>query len=494
MIRFNSNVASIWWAFFLVSNLHQAMTCFAEDLRPNILFIAVDDLNHWVGHLDGHPGTLTPNIDRIAINGITFSKAYAAAPLCNPSRVALLSGVVPARSGVYGNSERLEVKMPNAITLPQYFRANGYVVKGAGKIFHSPYGDALTDKSFDEYYAPYGRLKAKLGSKKNKRPQKKQLKTEINMWAPWGASDLNDSDMLDYKNAEWVIAELQRPQIKPFFLAYGTQKPHLDWKVPRKYYDMHPKDSVILPKVIHNDLSDIPPFGRRLAEEVLDVSNGKNFSVPGGDHRNILKFNQWKPAVRGYLASITFADAQVGRVLDALSESPHSDDTIIVLWGDHGYHLGQKEHWRKHTLWEVGLRTTLVIYAPNVTTPNSRSDRVVSLLDVYPTLIELADLEPYDELDGQSLVPLLKQPKLQWSRPVVSTFGYKNHSVRTERWRYIRYYDGSEELYDHEEDPNEWNNLAAAPLEKYHRLLMDRLSNELPKNNALPIRMLKKIK
>ncbi|MFL2528780.1 MAG: sulfatase [Candidatus Azotimanducaceae bacterium] len=469
-----------WCSVFIVSGFFQSAISFAEDTRPNILFIAVDDLNHWVGHLDGHPGTLTPNIDELASEGITFSRAYAAAPLCNPSRVALLTGIMPARSGVYGNYERLEEQLPDAITLPQYFRSQDYQVKGAGKIFHSLYGDDSTDQSFDEFYRPYKGLKVKSG----KEGLKPQSKTETEMWAPWGPVDLDDDDMLDAKNADWIIAELKNPQDKPFFLAYGTQKPHLNWKVPRKYYDMHPEESIVLPEVIDDDLFDIPPFGRRLAAEVLDISNNRNFSVPGGDHNNVLKFDQWEAAVRGYLASITFADAQVGRVLDALAESPYSDNTIIVLWGDHGYHLGQKEHWRKHTLWEDGLRTTLVIAAPTVTLRDSRSDRVVSLVDIYPTLIELAGLTSRDELDGQSLVPLLKDPELPWSRPVVSTYGHQNHSIRTERWRYIRYHDGTEELYDHERDPNEWRNLAAAPVAKNHRVVMDRLRKNFPIINA----------
>ena len=190
--------------------------------------------------------------------------------------------------------------------------------------------------------------------------------------------------------------------------------------------------------------------------------------------------------MQGYLASITFADAQIGRVLDSLAESPYADNTIVMLWGDHGYHLGQKEHWRKHTLWEQGLRTTLVISAPGVTTRNTRSDRVVSLLDLYPTLIELAGLEPRAGMDGQSIVPLLRRPDQSWSRPVLSTYGFQNHSVRSERWRYIRYHDGTEELYDHSVDPIEWTNLAAAPVAKKYREVMNTLARYFPEQNVEP--------
>ncbi len=454
----------------------------AGETRPNVLFIAVDDLNHWVGHLDGHPGTRTPNIDRLASEGVTFSRAYAAAPLCNPSRVSLLTGVMPAHSGVYGNFEELREQLPDAVTLPQYFRRHGYSVKGAGKIFHrSLPGD---DDAWDVYFASWKSTQKETDSKKETPPQKKSKFTKEGKWTPWGPLDADDSEMIDAQNADHIIAELEGPHDKPFFLAYGTHKPHLSWEVPRKYFEMHPRDSVVLPKVIDNDLDDIPPFGRRLAAEVLDISNDVDHAAVGGDHANVLKYNQWEAAVQGYLASISFADAQVGRVLDALAESPHADNTIVALWGDHGYHLGQKEHWRKHTLWEDGLRTTLVISAPGTAVHNVTSDRVVSLLDLYPTLIELAGLDPRDGMDGQSLVPLLKQPDLPWPRPVVSTYGYQNHSIRTERWRYIRYHDGTEELYDHDADPYEWTNLAVEPVNGEHREVMNQLAEHFPEANV----------
>ena len=293
--------------------------------------------------------------------------------------------------------------------------------------------------------------------------------------------------MDDAINADHIIAELGREHDKPFFLAYGTSKPHLYWQVPRKYFEMHPIESVVLPKVIDNDLDDIPPFGLRLAREVLEISHDRDVAATGGDHANVLKYDQWEAAVQGYLASISFADAQVGRVLDALENSPHADNTIVVLWGDHGWHLGQKEHWRKHTLWEDGLRTTLVISAPGVSARNARSDRTVSLLDLYPTLVDLIGNAPPDGMDGKSLVPLLKQPDRSWSRPVLSTYGYQNHSIRSERWRYIRYHDGTEELYDHDVDPHEWTNLAAGSVTSEHRDVMNQLARHFPETNVEPI-------
>ena len=460
----------------LLSALFNVGVSLAQE-RPNVLFIAVDDLNHWVGHLDGHPGTLTPNIDRLAGRGVTFSRAYAAAPLCNPSRVSLLTGVMPAHSGVYGNRETLREQLPDVVTLPQYFRQNGYSVKGGGKIFHAGPGD---EEAWDEFFLTDAKAKWLEGEAPKEKPKKGQ---QTGRWDPWGPSSSNVGTMLDAKIADRIIAELEVQHDKPFFLAYGTYRPHLPWNVPQRYFDMHPRESVVLPTVIENDLDDVPPFGRKLAFGVLDISNDRNHAAEGGDHANVLRYNQWRPAVQGYLASITFADAQVGKVLDALANSPHADNTIVVLWGDHGYHLGQKEHWRKHTLWEDGLRTTLVISAPGFGS-NVRSDRVVSLLDLYPTLIELAGLEPREGMDGQSIVPLLRQPDLPWPRPVVSTYGYQNHSIRTERWRYIRYHDGTEELYDHDMDPNEWTNLAVAPVADEYREVIDQLAQNLPEVNV----------
>ena len=471
-----------WHLILFLFALLNAGVSSAGEPRPNVLFIAVDDLNHWVGHLDGHPGTRTPSIDRLAGEGVTFSRAYAAAPLCNPSRVSLLTGVMPAHSGVYGNYEELRDQLPDAVTLPQHFRRHGYSVKGAGKIFHRALpGD---EDAWDEYFASWKSTQKKAADEKGTSPRKKSKFTKEGMWAPWGPLDADDSEMIDAKNADRIIAEIESEHALPFFLAYGTQQPHLSWNVPRKYFEMHPRESVVLPRVIDNDLDDIPPFGRRLAAEVLDISNGIDHAAPGGDHANVLKYNQWEAAVQGYLAAISFADAQIGRVLDALAESPHAGNTIVALWGDHGYHLGQKEHWRKHTLWEDGLRTTLVISAPGTAGRNVRSDRVVSLLDLYPTLIDLAGLDPREGMDGQSLVPLLNQPDLPWPRPAVSTYGFQNHSIRTERWRYIRYHDGTEELYDHNADPYEWTNLAVEPIKDEYREVMNQLAQHLPEVNV----------
>lgn len=239
----------------------------------------------------------------------------------------------------------------------------------------------------------------------------------------------------------------------------------MPWNVPQKYYDLHPADKIVLPKVLDTDLDDVPPLGVKMAR-------------PDGDHQAILDSGRWKEAVQGYLAACTFADAQVGRLLDALDQSPHKDNTIIVLWGDHGWHLGEKLHWRKFTLWEEATRAPLIVVAPGV--KPGVCPRTVDFMSIYPTLCDLCGLPTPRQVEGQSLRPLLANPQAAWNQPAVTTYLFANHAVRSERWRYIRYRDGSEELYDHDQDPLEWTNLARDP--KYDAVKKE-LAAWLPKVN-----------
>ena len=441
--------------------------------RPNVLFIAVDDLRDWVGHLSGHPNAKTPNIDRLAKRGVSFTRAYCSAPLCNPSRISLLTGVAPSKSGVYGNGEKLRQKLPDAVTLMQHFRASGYSVRGAGKIFHGT--SAYDMDSWDIFFKSSGSKKHRV---------KRDSSLPKSAWVPWGALACSDDEMLDGINAKWIITELKKPQEKPFFLAYGLTKPHLTWSVPQKYFDLHPLEGIKLPPTKKGDLDDLPAFGKKLAREVYDPSGERDFAVkPNGDHANVIVNNQWLKAVQAYLATISFADAQIGRVLDALDRSGHADNTIVVLWGDHGWHLGEKDHWRKHALWDVSTRTPLIFSAPRGVAKDKLCQRPVSLIDIYPTLIDLCGLPERRGLDGQSLKSLLENPERKWDRPVVITYGLNNHAVQTERWRYIRYRDGGQELYDHERDPNEWTNLASIP--KYSPQ-KTKLAKWLPSTNGEP--------
>lgn len=443
---------------------------------PNVLFIAVDDLRDWVGHLGGNPQVKTPNLDRVAKRGVSFRHAYCAAPLCNPSRISLLTGIAPANSGVYGNGERLRDKMPDATTLMQCFRVSGYDVRGCGKIFHGT--NAYDRESWDAYFVPTRNRK--------KESPKRAMELPKTAWTPWGKVDLRDDEMFDGKVANWAISEIRKPRREPFFLACGFTKPHLPWMVPTKYFNLYPRGTIMLPPTVSGDLADVPGFGRRLAREVYDPSGEKNFAAPGGDHANVLANGQWHSAVQAYLATISFVDAQIGRVVDALDQSSHADNTIIVVWGDHGWHLGEKDHWRKHALWKVSTRTPLIVAGPEYAVGTGRvardqvCDRPVSLLDVYPTLLDLCGLPPRDGLDGRSLQSLLKNPEQPWEHPVVTTFGFNNHAVQTSRWRYIRYRDGGEELYDHDSDPNEWTNLASR---SEHEAIIKELKTRLPKVN-----------
>ncbi len=439
--------------------------------KPNILFIAIDDLNDWVGHLGGHPQAKTPHIDRLASRGVSFTKAYCNAPLCNPSRVSLFSGILPSNSGVYGNGEMMRDKIPDTVTLMQYLRKEGgYSVQGGGKTFHGsgPYDEA----SWDYYNQP---------------PRKRRLVGKgdeglvEDAWAPWGPLDVEDSEMFDVKNVDWAISELQKPHDKPFFLACGFTKPHMPWYVPQKYFDLHPRENIILPETLDNDRDDLPYWGKKFAQEVHDVSGARNFATHGEDHDMVLKHHQWERAVQSYLATISFVDAHMWRLLDSLEASEHADNTIVVLWGDHGWHLGEKQHWRKHALWDVTTRTTLIMAGHESIQQGQLCDRPVSLIDLYPTLLELTDVSKREGLDGQSIVPLLKNPNRLWDKPVLMTFGYKNHAVQTGRWRYIQYNDGGQELYDHLTDPHEWTNLANDP--KY-RTVIGNLKRSLPAKNV----------
>jgi arylsulfatase A-like enzyme len=429
----------------------------------NVLFIGIDDLNDWIGCLGGHPGARTPNLDRLAARGVLFTRAYCAAPLCNPSRAALFTGLRPSTTGVYDNNQPFRQSPgKDAVTLTQYFRTHGYKPMGSGKMFHDAFPDP---PSWDEYYPSLNRQKpadpqpAKLPA--NGIPETTNF--------DWGPLENPDREMGDYQVVDWVTGQLARKQDKPFFLACGLFRPHLPWYVPAKYFDLHPLDSIQIPSIKPDDLDDIPPLGKKMAR-------------PDGDHRKVIEHKQWRKAVQAYLASISFADAQVGRVLDALDRSVYKDNTTIVVWSDHGWHLGEKLHWRKFALWEEATHNVMMISSPGITKPGGRCTRPVNLIDIYPTLVELHGLPAKPGLEGTSLLPLLRNPEADWDRPSLTTYGRNNHSVRSERFRYIRYNDGTEELYDHKEDDLEWNNLAADPR---YALIKREHARWLPEVNAL---------
>lgn len=415
----------------------------AAPSRQNILFIAIDDMNDWIGCLRGHPNTITPNLDRLATRSVNFTSAHCAAPLCNPARAALMTGRRPSSSGVYTNSQPYHgaKALSNVVTLNQHFMDNGYLTLGCGKIYHGTQG-AFADK---KGWHDYGKVRDT--TVLSGEPPLAGAAAQAHF--DWGPTTTGDEAMHDYQTVEWISKHLADKHDQPMFLACGFSKPHLPWYVPRKYFDMHPLDGIQLPVVKEDDLDDVPPVGRK-------------FAKASGDHARVTKADAWKKGVQAYLASITFADAMIGRVLRALETGPHANNTTVVLWSDHGWHLGEKLHWRKFTLWERSTRNILMFAAPGVTIAGP-CHRPVSMMDIYPTLMDLTGLKAPGPQEGESLMTWLRNPKAAKRTPALTTYQFGNHAVRSEEWRYIRYNDGTEELYDRAKDPNEWTNLAAKP-------------------------------
>ncbi len=444
--------------------------------HPDILLIAIDDLNDWVGPLGGHPQAKTPNIDRLASRGITFTNAHVTAPLCNPSRASLMSGMLPSLLGVYLNRQdwREAPALQGKPVLPLYLQRNGYRTLGGGKLFHAAtvnpiqfYG-LLPKEGFDDYYPAPGRQLPDeirpLGRPVNGNPG------FIGGFFDWSPVSAEDTAMGDGQVVSWASRQLQAKLESPLFLGVGIYRPHIPWYVPQTYFDMHPLDRVELPATVPGDLDDVPGSERYASNQRL--------------HRWILESGNWRKGVQAYLASISFADAMVGRLLDALDASDRAEKTVVVLFSDHGYHLGEKGQWRKYTLWEDSTHVPLIVVAPGITRPGSRSAAAVSTLDLFPTLADLAGLDAPDHLEGHSLLPLLKDPGAEWPYHAITTYRFGNHSVRTARYRYIRYQDGDEELYDHRDDPHEWRNLASS---SEHANLKARLQSLLPAVNVEPI-------
>ena len=431
--------------------------------RPNVLFIAVDDLNDWV--LEPSSPIHMPNFRRLARRGALFRRAYTASPACNPSRVALLTGLSPATTGVYGNRSDWRRALPETVTLPRYFMNHGYRVEGAGKIFHHHANSAYHD---DESFHRFEKMQL------DPMPLRKfngiDAVRSLNFdWGPW---PLDEAATPDARSVDYGIRFLDRASEQPFFLAIGLFRPHMPFHVPPKYFARYPPSRVAMPRTDPDDLSDLPEGGRALLRQ-------KEYFMRAIRDADRQRPGTWREAVRAYQASCTFADHQLGRLLDALARSEHASSTTVILWSDHGYHLGEKNHWEKFALWEKSTRVPLVIVAPGIARPGTVVETPVSLLDIYPTLLELAGLPAKEELEGASLVPFLSDP--QRERIVSMTYQRGNHAARSTRWRYIRYADGSEELYDHADDPDELRNLA---LTGGHEEIVERLRKALPDSSA----------
>jgi arylsulfatase A-like enzyme len=423
---------------------------------PNVLFIAMDDLNDWIGCLGGHPQTITPNLDRLAESSVLFTNAHCAAPACNPSRTAIFTGMSPHKSGLYDNRQQMREVLPDAEIMPKTFSRHGYHSAGSGKLLHYFIDAASWDNYFPE-------AKSENPFPRTLYPEKRPLSLPRGgPWqyveTDWGPLDATDEEYGgDYLVTRWIGEQLQVERDKPFFLACGIYRPHEPWFVPKKYFEPFPLESIELPRGYKaDDLDDLPPAGKKRG--------------PNRYFAHIRKEGQWKQGIQGYLASIHFADAMLGRVLDALEKSPHADNTIIVLWSDHGWHLGEKEHWQKYTAWRLCTRVPLMIRVPKGApglaegTSPAVCDRAVNLLSLFPTLLELCGLPAEAHHDGVSLVPLLKDPHREWPHPSVTYLAEPgSFGLSTDGWRYIHYANGNEELYDIESDPYEWTNLAAEP-------------------------------
>lgn len=448
-------------------------TADAQD-RPNVLLISLDDLNDWIEPMGGHPQSLTPNLANFAKEAITFQNAYCASPSCNPSRVALMTGKAPYVTGLYTNPQIWRHILPDETTLPEYFMKAGYWTGGAGKLFHNNMPDPRSwneyypslIQHFPYYYLPY--IDPETGQKIFRKQDNELLEDDpkgVTFNMPykkgtyiafdWKPLPYETEDTGDYASAKWVIDQLSRKHDRPFFLGCGIYRPHLPLYVPQEYFDKFPIEDIQLPRTLAGDLDDVPETGKKLA-------GARN------DHANVLEAGQWKQAVQGYLASVNYADDLTGRVLDALAKSDYADNTIVIVFSDHGWHLGEKDHWQKFALWENLIKSVLMVSVPDrllgeaaSNQKGSSSYRNVSLIDVFPTLTELCDLPTKQGISGRSLVPLLENPNDEaWSHPVVSMHSHNHFSIRKDDWHYILYDGGGEELYDLKEDPEEWKNLA----------------------------------
>lgn len=489
-------------ALFGITGSPVAVPGEATDDRPNVLFIAIDDLNDWIGCMNNTLGVKTPNLDALAEMGVLFTNAHCSQAVCAASRNSVLSGLHPATTGWYASVGDMrmtyEETMKGNLMLPQYFRINGYKTMAAGKIFHNGVSDYpdLTYMFWDEYapswwdsipvdikrngygyggnmFYPFpeggGQLIRHFGPSYNK--------GHSLCGGPLAEEDIPQGEMYDERIAKWGVEQLKKDQEKPFLLALGFIRPHVPYTAPAEFFDLYEPDSLMIPDVPLDEMKDIPVMGKAIAFGMTQ----------NGDHHDVLQVpGLWNELLHSYLASISFMDAQVGKVLDALNKSKYANNTVIVLWSDHGQHLGEKKHWRKQALWQESTQVPLIIAVPSMDNAGKRCSRAVTLLDLYPTLTDLCGLPQNNALQGNSLTRLIKDPDSDWPYYALTVWRYKNYSVTGERWRYIKYRDGTEELYDHLKDPGEHINLAND--DRYIDVKLE-LQKQLPLSDALPAGM-----
>jgi len=413
-----------------------SFTSFAQTAKPNIVFIAIDDMNDWAGFMKGHPQAMTPNMDELAQQGVVFTNAQTVAPGCSPSRNALLYGVEPYNSGLYpfydhGIHKQLKEKYTS---LPTFLKQNGYNTYGSGKIHHGPeYGNQEWTSYLDAERFPKVFAKGK-GFANNKKSSFRPVTNPL-------------EQLFDHQVASYGIDVINQKHDKPYFAAIGLVKPHLPFDCPVQFYDALP-EKIEAPAILENDLNDIGREGNSMRR--------------AGDDKKFTANNQWEDVRRAYLSCISWVDYNVGRIISAVENSPEADNTVVILWSDHGYHLGEKKSFKKFTLWEEASRVPFIILdnRNKSTDKNRKVDQAVTLINIYKTIADMAGLQTPDYVDGFSLVPQLADQSVSVSAPAISSWGRGNYSVRTENWRLIKYFDGEMELYHNKQDKHEWHNLA----------------------------------
>lgn len=430
---------------------------------PNVLMICVDDLNDWIGVMGGHPNAITPNMDKLASRGVLFTNAHCQAPICGPSRASIMTGLRPSTTGIYGQIADANIRGASEITndivfLPEYFKNNGYHTMGKGKIFH----EFAPEGVFDE---AAGREKG-FGPKPTKRMKWDRKGTSTD----WGAFPETDAEMPDYRTANWAVEKLQDDYDKPFFLTAGFLRPHVPWHVPQKWFDMHPISEIKTPPYKKDDLDDVPAIASAVHE--MPMMPSTDWAIESGE---------WKSIVQSYLASVTFVDHYIGEVLNALENSKYKNNTIVILWSDHGYHLGEKGRFAKHGLWQEATNAPLIISVPNGGKPMKRME-AVEMLDIYPTLLDLCGLPANDFNEGKSLRPLIENKQKKKDYFAITSYGRNNHAVVSDQFRYIQYEDKTEEFYDHEIDKNEWINKVDDP---FYLKKINKLKLALPDINTI---------
>ncbi|WP_164975186.1 sulfatase [Lutibacter sp. HS1-25] len=431
--------------------------------KTNIVFIAIDDMNTWISAMGGQ--AKTPNIDKLASEGKLFANAHCVVPACNPSRVAILTGLRPETTGQFTNPGNFRDKPGNAdlVTLPKYLKDLGYESIGIGKIFHKQAGKGeIADPQSDPQSWSF-QYKNDIGTKGHQalldeNNQAKWLegamykegmdieKPEyLTKFGVWGVTPEKKEETADWENAAYSAEYLSQAHEKPFFLSVGFMRPHSPQIAPQEFFDMYPLENVVIPELPEDDMDDIPQIAKRnFTSEFVEQVKAKN---------------QIQKATQGYLASMSFVDACVGKVLEGIENGPNKDNTIIVLWSDHGWQLAHKNRWEKFSLWTQSTHAPLVIKYPNMKNRGITSNQAVSLLDLFPTVLDLSGIEKPDFLEGTSLKPLLEDTNYVREEPILITYEEGNISAHKNEWNLIQYVNGEEEFYNNLKDPHEFNNI-----------------------------------